>query len=124
MENGDRELGTGHAGEPQSEVPVDLVSIYLLNESLESRHPGGREMAVLEEHPATSVHGLLHHPLCSWSLHTVNIVIATVPFMLSSNIDEVPNSRRNVRTTVSIIVVMSRDIKYILLGKSLLYMHA
>ena len=47
---------------------VNFVLIILLDESLQSRHPGGSEMAVLEEHPVTSIHGFLHHMLSKRTL--------------------------------------------------------
>ena len=59
LQYGNWELGTGHAGQPQTEVPVNLVPVNLLYESLQRGHPGGREVTVLEEDPATTIHGLL-----------------------------------------------------------------
>ena len=38
-----------------------LVSIHLLNQPLQRGHPGRSQMAVLEEDPPPSVHGLPHH---------------------------------------------------------------
>ena len=68
LQHRDRELGAGHAGQPQAEVTVNFVPINLLDESLQRRHPGGSEMAVLEEHPAASIHGFLHHSLSTRTL--------------------------------------------------------
>lgn len=58
LQGGDRELGGGHGGHPETEIRVDVL-VKGLNNLLEFRHPGEAEMAVLEENPHALVLTLL-----------------------------------------------------------------
>ena len=56
-----RELRSGHTCQPKSEVSVNLVRINVFDKLLKGGHPGGSQMAVLEEYPSSSLHSGPHH---------------------------------------------------------------
>ena len=68
LQDSNRELGGRHTGQPESEVSVNLVGVYVLNKLFKGGHPGRSQMAVLEEDPSSSLHGGSHHGFSTGTL--------------------------------------------------------
>jgi hypothetical protein len=60
LQDADREGGRGHAGEPPPEVPVQLVWLHGLADAFQLSHPGHCQVAVLQQHPASLLSGLIN----------------------------------------------------------------
>ena len=89
LENWDGEVVGGHGRQEQSEVRVGAPQTAFtrslrhrerVNQLLELAHPRLRQMAVLQQYPATALHGSLHelHKFSS-KLVQVRIIVRTVP---------------------------------------------
>ena len=73
LENWDRELVGGVAGEPEAELVVGVIGDNnLLTDFLQPRHPAGGKMAVLEHHPAPVLQGIVDHLLSYGALEKIS----------------------------------------------------
>jgi len=53
-------------------ISAHPIRVDLLNKSFKTRHPTWSKMAVLEEHPGTTLHCNLHHLFSDRTLHGIN----------------------------------------------------